>query len=227
MSSSLHKRTALVLGATGLVGSHLTRQLLRHDMYSKVRVFVRRDLTDTSLTSNNKLEQVRINFDEMHTIDSTMFTGDDAFCCLGTTIKKAGSKEAFYKVDYTYVNTFAQLCHANGVKQFVLVTSAGSSEDSLFFYPQVKGKIEKAVKEIGFDHVRIIRPSVLTGEREEYRCMEEIAKSTMSALSFMIPNKYAPIHGEQVAKAMIQIATSDFFISQPFSVHENAELLKY
>jgi len=231
------KRTALVIGATGLVGSHLTHQLLRHNtVYKTVRVFVRRDLsarfldqaTATTALTGVQLEQVKLNFDDMHSVDSHYFAGDDVYCCLGTTIKKAGSQEAFYKVDYTYVNTFAQLCHQNGARQFILVTAVGANENSYFFYNQVKGKIENAVKEIGYDHVRIIRPSLLLGERGvEHRCMEDMAKKVMGALSFMTPARYKGIEGEQVAKAMIEIATGGSFDNQAVTIHENDELLRY
>lgn len=232
-----HKKTALVIGATGLVGSHLTQQLLRHpDLYQTVRIFVRRDLSAQymervnaeSRRSGVSFEPVTMNFDEMHSVEDSKFVGDDVFCCLGTTIRTAGSQEAFYKVDYTYVNTFAQLCrNRGGAKQFVLVTSMNADENSFFFYPQVKGKIESAVREMDYDHVRIIRPSLLLGERQEHRCMEEMSKKVMNAMSFMIPSSYKGIEGEQVARAMIRIANSEEFENQRVTVHENAELLRY
>jgi uncharacterized protein YbjT (DUF2867 family) len=158
-----------------------------------------------------KLDQQLVDFDDLKRYKSEL-VADDVFCCLGTTIKKAGSKEAFYKVDHTYVTRLAALTLEKKATQFLVVSAMGADAGSMVFYNKVKGEMERDVQQLGFPAVHILRPSLLLGEREEHRTGEELGARIMKPLaSLMIGplRRYRPIQAETVAKAMLQAASSD------------------
>lgn len=133
------------------------------------------------------------------------------FCCLGTTIKVAGSKEAFYKVDYTYVIESARIAKSMGVAGFSVVTAMGSNSKSRIFYNRVKGEVEASLQSLGFPSLQIFRPSLLIGERKEFRRGEKIGAAISSAFSFAFIKglkKYKPVQGSLVAKSMLAYAKS-------------------
>lgn len=199
-----HDKTALVLGATGLIGQHLVQALLEHEAYTVVKVFVRRKLD----IQHEQLQQHLIDFDQMQT-SASLIKGDDLYCALGTTMAKAGSKAAFFKVDYTYSYQAAQIAAANGVNQYMLVSSVGADANSRFYYSQVKGKLENAIKELPFWATHIFQPSVLLGERNENRWGEQIAArmgKVIDRFTGGLLTKYRPIEAEVVATAMIGAA---------------------
>lgn len=194
-------RNALIAGATGLVGGHCLRLLLESDRYSQVISIGRRELP----LIHPKLDQQIIDFDKLETYAREL-AADDIFCCLGTTIKKAGSKDAFYKVDYTYVTELARITAAKGATQFLVVSAMGADAGAFIFYNQVKGKMEQFVKQQDFESVLIFQPSLLLGEREEERTGEEVAAKVMKPLSSLMIGplkKYKPIEAETVANAMV------------------------
>lgn len=195
-------KTALVIGATGLVGSELTNLLLADDRFDKVKVFVRR----STGKQHPKLEEHRVNFDAVPAWQS-LLTGDVLFSSLGTTLKQAGSKEAQYKIDFTYQYNVAKAAAENGVTQYVLVSSAGASPQSRLFYSRMKGELEKAVQTFSFAHIHILQPGILQGERDEFRLGERIGVGMLSVTRY-IPGlqKYKPIPGATVAQAMINAA---------------------
>lgn len=199
-----HDKIALVFGATGLIGGFLVEQLLAHTAYQKVKVFVRRPMK----LKHPKLEQHIIDFDKL--LDyGDLIEGDDLYCALGTTRAKAGSKEAFFKVDFTYVYEAARIGVGQGVNQFLLVSSVGADPNSMFYYSQVKGEIEKAVKNLDYWATHIFQPSLLLGERNENRFGENIAKKIGGFFDKITGNlltKYSPIEAEAVAQAMIAAA---------------------
>jgi uncharacterized protein YbjT (DUF2867 family) len=204
MEIAKDKKTALVFGATGLIGGHVVNFLLLHPAYSKVVVFVRRPMS----LEHPKLVQHVVNFDKPETFHQ-LVKGDDLFCCLGTTMAKAGSKEAFYKVDFTYAFEAAQLGKRNGVGQYLLVSSVGADPNSRFFYSKVKGELEIMVKTLGFWGLHIFQPSVLLGERNENRFGEQLAGKIGSFFDRMtggLLTKYRPIEADVVAKAMVSAA---------------------
>ena len=138
--------------------------------------------------------------------------GDDLYCCLGTTMRKAGSKEAFRKVDYTYSFQIAKIAESNGVNQLLLVSSVGADSNSIFFYNQIKGELEDAVKKMKFWATHIFQPSVLLGKRNENRWGEQIAGRLAKGFDFLtggLLTKYSPVEAEMVAKAMF-IAAQGF-----------------
>ena len=168
-------KTALIVGATGLIGQHLTTTLLDSNEYSQVFVLVRRLLP----LEHPKLAQVVVNFDALTAAD---IAGDDVFCCLGTTMKVAGSREAFEKVDYHYPLEVATFAQANGAKQFGIVTAMGADASSMIYYNRIKGHVETSLREVGFETLLIFRPSILLGERGEVRLGERIGKIFMRLL---------------------------------------------
>jgi uncharacterized protein YbjT (DUF2867 family) len=128
---------------------------------------------------------------------------DDIFCCLGTTMKKAGSKEAFRKVDYQYPMDIARLGLANGAQQFAIVTAMGADTKSTFFYNRVKGEVERDLAALNYPTLLIFRPSLLLGNRGESRLGERLAEGAMRLLSPIIPAKYKGVDGSKVANAML------------------------
>ena len=200
-------RTALLLGASGLIGGHCLDLLLRDEAYDQVIVLVRKSLPK----NHPKLTQYEVNFDRLAEHE-TLLKADDVFCCLGTTIKKAGSQDAFRKVDFTYAHEAAKLAAASGAKQFLLVSSLGADAKSSVFYSRVKGEIEAAISALNFKSVSIFRPSLLLGERAEFRLAERLAEPFAKALSFFLIGglrKYRAIEARTVAAAMIEIAKKE------------------
>jgi len=208
-------KTAIVLGATGLIGKKVTEHLLKNDSYSTVIILVRKPLN----INHPKLKQHIFNYDA---IDKTLLKGNDLFCCLGTTIKTAGSKEAFRKVDLDYVVNVAKAAKENGINHFAVVSAMGANKNSTVFYNQIKGEMEEAIKSIGFDSTYVIRPSLLLGDRKEFRFGELIGKFFMITLSFLIPKKYRAIYDVQVALSTIHFMNQN---ERGFFVKENDELL--
>ncbi len=193
-------KTAIIIGATGLVGGKLLEHTLKDDSFSKVKIFVRRP---TGI-SHTKLEENIIDFDQISGLGNSI-SGDVLFSCLGTTLKQAGSKEAQYKVDFTYQYEFAKMASQNGVKDYVLISSTSADAKSWLFYSRIKGELEDAVKALSFEHKIILQPSVLAGDRENERLGEKIGAKVINGLAKVFPfaKKYRSISGNQVAKAMV------------------------
>ena len=214
-------RTALILGASGLIGGHCLGLLLRDEAYDQVIVLVRKSL----LKNHPKLTQHEVNFDALSE-HANLLKADDIFCCLGTTIKKAGSQEAFRKVDFTYAHEAAKLAAHNGATQFLLVSSLGADAKSSVFYSRVKGEIEAAISALNFESVSIFRPSLLLGERTEFRLAERIMEPLAKAFSFFLIGslrKYRAIEARTVAAAMIEIAKAK---TQGVNVYESDRIQK-
>jgi uncharacterized protein YbjT (DUF2867 family) len=195
-------KTAIVIGATGLVGSTLIKQLLDNSTYSKVVLLLRKPLN----ISHSKLVQEVIDFDKL---DVSKIVGDDLFCAMGTTIRKAGSQEAQYKIDCTYPYEIGKIAKANGVKQYILVSAVGASFESSNFYLRTKGDVEQKIQSLDFQNFVSLRPSMLYGNREEFRVGEKIGivlAKMISPLLFGSLRKYCGIEASDVAKAMQRFA---------------------
>ena len=195
-------KTAIIIGATGLVGSTLVKQILDNPAYSKVVLLLRKPLN----ISHSKLVQEVIDFDNP---DASKIVGDDLFCAMGTTLAKAGSKEAQYKIDCTYPYEIGKIAKDNGVKQYILVSSVGANFDSSNFYLRTKGDLEKKIESVGFQNFVSLRPSMLLGDREESRLGEKIGKALSNILSPLLfggLRKYHGIETSDVAKAMQLLA---------------------
>jgi uncharacterized protein YbjT (DUF2867 family) len=201
-------KTALIIGSTGLIGSHLLDLLLESQEYDKVITFVKRD----SGIQHPKLKQHIIDFDKPETYKE-LVVGDDFFCSIGTTIKKAGSQNAFRKVDFEYPKQFASLAQQNKVNQFLIITSLGADANSSNFYLKTKGEIQDFLKNCAFESISILQPSLLLGNRTEFRLGEKMGVYFMKLFSFLfIGNlkKYKAIQSEAVAKAMFIIAQKNY-----------------
>ena len=194
-------KTALIIGGTGLVGKELTALLLNDNRYSQIISLVRKPLERI----NEKLVQLPFNFDKP---DPSVIVANELFCCLGTTIKAAGNKQSFYKVDHDYIINIARLAYLNGIKKMALVSSIGAEKDSRIFYNNTKGITEDDAMQIGFESLFILRPSILLGHRSESRPGEAIGKFLMVNLAFILPKNYRPVKGKQVARAMIEMMNS-------------------
>lgn len=192
-------KTALLIGATGLIGDLLTRRLVESPAYERVKVLVRRSLN----WQHPRLQEVLIDFD--HT-NGLLVQGDDIFCCLGTTMKQAGSQAAFRKVDYQYPLEIAQLGLNNGARQFALVSSTGADPNSAFFYNRVKGEVERDLATLAYPTLLTFRPSLLLGDRREARLGERIGAGVMRLFSPLLPTRYRPVAAVRVASAMLATA---------------------
>ena len=195
-------KTAIVLGATGLVGSQLLRILLDDNRFRQVLIFVRR----ATGISHAKLKEHIINFDQPEEW-KRLVKGDVLFSAFGTTIQKAGSKEAQYKIDYTYQYQVAKAAAENAVPTYVLISAAYSSPDSKVFYSRIKGELERDVATLPFKTIHILRPGMLNGNRKERRVGESAGIVVMNLLS-KIPGlgKLKPIIDTEVARAMVNVA---------------------
>lgn len=189
-------KTALVLGATGLIGDQLTHKLTESTLYENVKVLVRSPLRWT----HPRLQEVLFDFERPNGL---LTQADDIFCCLGTTMKKAGSQEAFKKVDYQYPLDIAQRGLDNGARQFAIVTAMGADAESSFFYNRVKGEVERDLAALNFPTLLIFRPSLLLGHRTENRLGERLAEGAMRFFGPLIPLKYKGIDAAKVANAML------------------------
>ena len=197
-------RKALIVGATGLIGGYCLQNLLDDPAYSEVTALVRKPL----LTTHRKFHTVITNFSNLEN-DLAKIQADDVFCCLGTTIKKAGSQEAFKQVDYSLVLSIAEHSKKQGVEQFIVISSMGADPNSKVFYSRVKGEMEEALKQLDYPCLRIIRPSLLLGSREEFRLGEKIGVLVTPILKPLMMGslkKYAPIQAESVARFMVKVA---------------------
>jgi uncharacterized protein YbjT (DUF2867 family) len=205
LAGSLNKQ-ALLAGATGLVGGHVLNRLLSHPAYARIEVLVRRELP----IRDAKIVQRVVDFDHLEA--GLNITADDVFCCLGTTIGKAGSQEAFRRVDHDYPLALGKLGKAAGAQQFLLVSSLGANARSRVFYSRVKGETERDVAALGFEKVVFMRPSILRGERQEYRAGEKAGifiRRIIAPLMAGRLRKYRPIDADDVAAAMLYAANHD------------------
>jgi uncharacterized protein YbjT (DUF2867 family) len=193
------KKTALIAGATGLVGGELLKQLLEDDRYQKVIVVTRREL---GLRARHpKARQVVVDFAklEKHAED---LRADHVFCTLGTTIAKAGSQAEFVKVDLDYPLRLARVTLGQGAKHYSIVTALGASKSSPFFYSRVKGSVEQELESMGWPSLALVRPSVIAGERDERRPAEKLSQ----ALLRYAPAAWRSVPAADIAACMVEIA---------------------
>jgi uncharacterized protein YbjT (DUF2867 family) len=201
-------KVALVVGATGAVGKALVYQLIEDKAYVKVIVITRRPIT----IKHPKLVVVLVDFENL-SAHAAFMQADDVFCCLGTTIAIAGSKEQFYKVDHDFVLSLANVTLQQGAKQFIHVTAMGANSSSAIFYNQVKGVTENDVAALPYPTIIVVRPSLLLAKRVEFRLGEWIAQRLMRVTKWVFSGalkKYRAIEVEQVANAMRYYAAQDF-----------------
>lgn len=197
-------QTAIITGATGLVGSYILRQLLNDPSFSKIISISRKDPG----IQHEKLLQVNGSLDDPVLLEKHL-KGDIIFCCLGTTIKKAGSQEAFENVDLNMPLLIAKIATDNAIPVFAVVSSLGANARSSNFYLRTKGKMEEGIIKLAFEKTVIVRPSMLLGKRDEFRFTEELGKVLMGLSKYILLGrlkKYRAIKAETVAKAMINLS---------------------
>jgi uncharacterized protein YbjT (DUF2867 family) len=215
----MNPATATVIGATGLIGSHLVDLLSGDDHFTKVRIIARRMPERVPQGAEVRV----IDFEDPVAFRSAVEGSDALFCAVGTTRKKVkGDMEAYRKVDHDIPVNAAQHCRDTGCGRYLLVSSVGASSRTGNFYLKFKGDAEEAIAATGIKSVSMFRPSMLMGKRNESRPAEEIAKILSAPLFFLFPAKYRPIKGLDVARAMVAAAKAD---EKGFNVYHYSEMM--
>lgn len=212
-------KKALILGATGMVGTQLVKELGKSKIYSEIHLLTRRAL---KLADPICVGHV-VDFGNLSKY-ADLFKVTDVFICLGTTIKKAKSKEAFRKVDYDYVIEAARLAKTSNVEKILVITAMGANSKSKFFYSRVKGDVEGTLQHLALNTVHIFRPSLLLGERKEFRAGEKISGllSTFAKFVFVGPLRpYRAIEANKVAAAMYVAAQTT---AKGYHFYDSAEI---
>jgi uncharacterized protein YbjT (DUF2867 family) len=194
-------KTALIAGATGLIGKELVHKMLQSGQYNRIYLISRKP----GGIVNEKIQEIIIDFEQIGkiTLDNPV---DEAFCTLGTTMKQAGSREKFRKVDLEYVTSFARLAKTSGAAKFLVISSMGANPKSAVFYNRIKGLAEEGLQNLGFKHLVILRPSLLLGKRPEPRLGEQMGAIFMKTFDFLIPDNYKTIEASRVAEKMLEMA---------------------
>lgn len=201
------KFRAVLAGATGLVGKQCLNLLLNHPAYEKVTVLTRREVA----VQHPGLRQKIIDFENLKD-GLNGVSGDHLFCCLGTTMKKAGSRERFKDVDFKYPLQLAEYASQEQYSQFLVISSLGANPNSPFFYNRVKGELEVALQKVPIKGIQVLRPSLLTGDRSEFRTGERLMSAVFKMLNPILAGrlkKYRSISASTVARAMVGLAVSE------------------
>lgn len=193
----------LLAGATGLVGRECVSRLTADPSVSSVTALVRR-APDPATVLHRKIRFEQIDFEQMG-LHARKLAADQVICALGTTIRVAGSREAFRHVDFDYPLALARLARQQGARHFLLVSALGADPASRVFYSRVKGELEQALAALDYPSLTVVRPSLLLGDREEFRFGEELAKR----LAWATPRRYAPVKASDVAAALVEAARED------------------
>lgn len=200
-------KTAVIAGATGAVGRALLPLLLQAPDYRELRALARRPLP----VSDPRLTVLPADFDQLDALGDALAV-DDVYCCLGTTQAKDG-QAGLERVDHDYVLALARACLARGARQFLVVSAIGASERSLSFYSRVKGRMERALSQLPYPAIHIVRPSLLMAEREERRLVEDLGRRISPLLRplFLGPaRRYRPVAVEEVAGALLQLSRQPY-----------------
>ena len=212
-------KSAIVIGATGLVGRELLKQLNQIESCEKITAIVRHE--DVELKSLKKVQQFILD-DFLLLNDEDANGYSHAFSCLGTTLKKAGSKQNFYNVDYEMNAHFADLFETTDT-HYLLISAMGANAQSKIFYNKVKGELENHIHSLNLKYVSILRPSLLLGERQEQRTLEDMTQKLYQKISHLVPNtfKYKPVTAEQVAHTMVDAALTQ---TDKFEIYDNLRI---
>ena len=205
----MQQQTAVVIGASGMIGNLVTQALLKDESFSKVRILVRKPI----LLEHPKLETVIVNFADLNDYQNKLGTGDCIFSCIGTTQKNVkGDNQLYRSIDYDIPLNAATLGKAAGFQSFSMVSSVGANAEASNFYLRLKGELEDAISVVGFNSLHIFRPSMLLGNRKEFRFAENIFQGVFKALSIVLfgsLSKYKAIQGEMLSAAMVKAAKQE------------------
>ncbi|MFH7766463.1 nucleoside-diphosphate sugar epimerase [Acinetobacter sp. BSP-28] len=212
-------KSAIVIGATGLVGRELLKQLSEIESCEKITAVVRHE--DYQLKSLKKVQQFILE-DFLLLNDEDVNGYSHAFSCLGTTLKKAGSKENFYNIDYEINAHFADLFETTQT-HYVLISAMGANAQSRIFYNKVKGQLESHIRNLKLEKASILRPSLLLGKRSEQRMLEDISQNLYQKFSHLVPDtfKYKPVTAVQVAHTMVEAAQTQ---TEKFEIYDNLRI---
>lgn len=221
----MSSKKALIVGATGLVGKALVRHLLEKDSYEEIIILTRRELA----IKDNRLKIVLVeDFDNLKDFKDQM-NAHDIYCTIGTTRKKAGSKENFLKIDLEYPLELARLTKDQpNFKQFLVVTSYGANPESPLLYNETKGKLEEGLIHMNMNSLSIFQPSLLLGYRDEFRLLEEIAKFFSAVLSFFVVGRKKrlwSIRGDEVAEAMYMVSKKNDVGARRYSPNDMLKMI--
>ncbi|HAD96609.1 MAG TPA: nucleoside-diphosphate sugar epimerase [Cryomorphaceae bacterium] len=198
-------KTAVVIGATGLIGNALLKQLLADERYARIIVLARRN---TGLESEKLEELTGDLLDQDFWKSIPRVQAEDVFCCIGTTRAKTSDMQEYKNIDYGIPLQAAHWGLKNGLQKFVVISSIGADKNSRVFYTRTKGQMEEALRKLSIPRLYILRPSVLMGHRNEFRFGEAVGKILTKAFSWLLPGRYKGIKGQTVAQAMIILANS-------------------
>jgi uncharacterized protein YbjT (DUF2867 family) len=199
------KKTAIILGATGLTGGILLEKLLSDTSFTKIKLFSRSPFG----IQNPKIEEYLIDLFQLKNETGT-FKADVVFCCIGTTKAKTPDSETYRKIDYGIPVATAKLCKQNGIDTFIVISAMGADSNSRMFYNRTKGEMEQDVLAENIPNTYILQPSLIGGKRKEKRLGEQFAQLFMSVFGFLMPKKYKIIKPETIAKAMVVLANKDY-----------------
>ena len=201
-------KTAIIIGATGLTGGILLQQLLEDKRYEKVKLFGRSKVA----VKNKKIEEHLVDLFKPDTYKDH-FTGDEVYCCVGTTKKKTPDEKTYEKIDRGIPVDAAILARKNSIPTFSVISALGADRDSKIFYNRIKGQMEVEVLAQDIPNTYIFQPSLIAGDREENRTMENLAATVMKVLKPLMAGplkKYRPIHPETIARAMIKVSNEGY-----------------
>ncbi|WP_322923387.1 oxidoreductase [Paenibacillus campi] len=202
----MSERIALIAGATGLVGRALVDVLLQNETYDRIKVLVRQVVPEWQ--QHERLQQLVVDYDHLERHAANL-QANDVYCCLGTTIKQAGSQARMYEIDVTYPLRLAELARQQGATHWLVVSAMGADASARIFYSRIKGELEQQLRTLGYPFLSIVQPSLLLGKREQFRAGERAAAVVSTVLSPLLRGnlaKYKPIQAETVARAMYRLA---------------------
>ena len=215
------KKTAIILGATGLTGNLLLQKLLNDDRYNLIKVFSRKPIK----IKDPKIIEITGNILELDSFKNN-FTANEVFCCIGTTSKKTPDKELYKKIDIGIPVAAAKLCKENDINTFVVMSSLGADTKSTVFYNKIKGEMEQAVLKEEITNTYILRPSIILGKRNENRLLEGFGKTMFITFQFLLfgkLKKYKAIKADDIAMAMLQLAN----LKPDINIIESDEILEF
>lgn len=202
------KNTAVIIGATGVVGREILKEILSGEYYDRIYILGRSSIS--KLPDDSRLEKIIIDFENIN-FDTNILENADIFASLGTTIKIAGSKENQRKIDVDYTVNFAKLCEGK-IRSFNVVSAMGANSKSKSFYTSLKGELENRLKEMNLGVLRIFRPSLLISKREDKRILEEVFFKITPILKALLKGKlkkYSPIEASLLGKVIVRFATEN------------------